>query len=179
MSEIEDPGCYVTVARVLRARGNRGEVAAQDLSDDPKRFVAGSGFQLLASSGDRLHVVLENAWYHQGRLILKFEGIETISQAESLRGLEVQIPQAELGPAPEGEYYYQDLIGCQVIDAADDRVLGVVEAIQEPGGGLLLQVRSGAKEILIPFVRSVCVEIAPQQRKIRVRLPEGLEDLNG
>lgn len=179
MSGIEGSDSYVTVARVLRSRGNRGEVAAQDLSGDPERFAPGSGFQLLDSSGNRRPAVLENAWYHQGRLVLKFEGIETISQAESLRGLEVQIPQAELGPPPEGEYYYQDLIGCQVMDAADDRVLGVVEAIQELGGGLLLEVRSGPKEILIPFASSVCIEIAPRQRTIRVRLPEGLEDLNG
>jgi 16S rRNA processing protein RimM len=169
---------YVTLARILRSRGNRGEVAAEDCSDDPlRRFTPGARF-FLAGDAPRREVLLEKAWHHKGRLILKFEGIDGIAGAQALRGCEVQIPEAELGPAPEGGFFFQDLIGCRMLDADSGRELGVVRNVLEPGGTPLLEVDSLGREILVPFARSICVEIAPGERTIRVRLPEGLEELN-
>ena len=169
---------YVTLARVLRSRGNRGEVAAEDCSDDPlRRFTPGARFFLTGSASKR-EVLLERVWHHKGRLILKFEGVDTISDAEALRGCELQIPEAELGPAPEGGFFFHDLIGCRILDADSGRELGVVRDVLEPGGAAVLEVDSKGGEILVPFVQSICVEITPGERTIRVRLPEGLEELN-
>ena len=95
-----------------------------------------------------------------------------------MRGSEVCIPYEELGPPPEGEHYYVDLVGCVVRDADTDREIGVVEAILEPGGPLVLEVRRDKREILIPFIREICVEVEPDKKSIRVRMPEGLEELN-
>lgn len=169
---------YVTLARIVKPRGNRGEALARDLCEDPERFEPGAELRLLYPSGETKTGRLERGWYHQGRLVLKFEGVDSINDAEELRGVEVQIPYEELGPPPEGEYYYIDLIGCEVRTADDDRLIGTVKAIQEPGGGLLLEVRKGKSETLIPFRDEICVETAPEKKLIRVRLPEGLEDLN-
>lgn len=175
---VSDAG-YVTVARVIRSRGNRGEVLAEDLSGGSGRFVEGKRFSLLGPPGERQELILETAWPHQGRLVLKFRGVDSISQAEALRDWKVQIPATERGPAPEGEFFYEDLIGCRMLDAGDGREIGTVEAVLEPGGTLLLEVRGVAGgELLVPFAKEICVEIAPQRREIRVRLPEGLEDLN-
>jgi 16S rRNA processing protein RimM len=169
---------YVTIARVFRSRGNRGEVVAEDLSDDPlRRFTPGARF-FLAGSGPQREILLEEAWQHKGRLILKFEGIGSISEAEALRGCEVQIPEAELGPAPEGGHFVQDLVGCRLLDADSGRELGVVRNVLEMPGTPVLEVDAAGREILVPFVQSICVEIAPAERTIRVRLPEGLEELN-
>jgi 16S rRNA processing protein RimM len=170
---------YVTIARVLRVRGNRGEVAAEDLSDGQERFAEGASFVLSEPSGKRKQAVLEEAWNHQGRLILKFAGVDSISDAELLRGCEVQIPRSELGPAPEGEFYFEDLIGAKIVEADTGREIGEVEQVLEGAGGpVLLQVRSQGREILIPFAEHICVEIKPQDGVIRVRMPDGLEDLN-
>jgi 16S rRNA processing protein RimM len=109
---------------------------------------------------------------------LKFEGVDSISDAEVLRGSEVQIPRSELGAAPEGGYYFDDLIGSKIVEADSGREIGEVEGVLEAGGALLLEVRSGDREILIPFAKHICVEIAPQNGMIRVRMPEGLEELN-
>jgi 16S rRNA processing protein RimM len=153
-------------------------VAAEDLSDDPERFVSGARFSVKGSAGERQEVILEHAWHHKGRLILKFAGVDSINAAEALRNCEVQIPREELGPAPEGQHYQEDLIGCRIVDADSGREIGIVEDVLEPGGPLLLQVAAGEREVLVPFVRSICVEIARERGEIRVRLPEGLEDLN-
>lgn len=171
-------GDYVTIARVLRSRGNRGEVAAEDLSDGNERFAEGACVLLADHSGDRNEAVIERSWYHQGRLILKFKGVESISDAELLRGREVQIPRSELGEPPEGEYYFDDLIGTKIVEAESGREIGEVEGVLEAGGSLLLEVRSGDREVLIPFAKHICVEIAPENGVIRVRMPEGLEELN-
>ena len=169
---------FVTLARVVKPRGNRGEALARDLCEDPERFAEGREYRLVYPSGRTETGRLENAWYHQGRLVLKFEGVDSISDAEELRGVELQIPYEELGPPPDGEFYYVDLIGCEVRDADEDRLIGTVKAVQEPGGGLLLEVRKGKRETLIPFRHEICVEVAPERKLIRVRMPEGLGDLN-
>lgn len=171
-------GDYVTIARVLRSRGNRGEVAAEDLSDGNERFAEGAGVFLASADGGRKEMRIERSWYHQGRLILKFEGVDSISDAELLRGTEVQIPRGELGTPPEGEYFFDDLIGTKVVEAESGREIGEVEGLLEAGGSLLLEVRSADREVLIPFAKHICVEIAPENGVIRVRMPEGLEELN-
>ena len=171
-------GEYVTIARVLRPRGNRGEVAAEDLSDGSERFGEGVSLFLTDPSGKRKGAVIERSWKHQGRLILKFAGVDSISDAELLRGSEVQIPRGELGPPRAGEFYFDELIGTKVVEADSGREIGEVEDILDGGGPLLLQVRSGDREVLIPFAKPICVEVAPENGVIRVRLPAGLEELN-
>lgn len=171
-------GEYVTIARVLRSRGNRGEVAAEDLSDGYERFGEGACLFLTDPSGKRKEAVLERSWMHQGRLILKFAGVDSISDAELLRGSEVQIPRGELGPPPPGEFYFDELIGTKVVEADSGREIGEVEDVLDGGGPLLLQVRSGDREVLIPFAKHICVEVAPEDGVIRVRMPAGLEELN-
>jgi 16S rRNA processing protein RimM len=171
-------GEYVTIARVLRSRGNRGEVAAEDLSDGSERFGEGVSLFLTDPSGKRQGIILERSWRHQGRLILKFAGVDSISDAELLRGSEVQIPRCELGPPPAGEFYFEELIGAKVVEAGSGREIGQVEDVLEGAGPALLQVRSAEREILIPFAKHICIEVAPKDGVIRVRMPEGLEELN-
>ena len=83
----EDAPEYITLAKILKPRGNRGETAAKDLCEDPDRFADGERYELLFPSGERETGTIERVWYHQGRLILKFEGVETISDAERVARL--------------------------------------------------------------------------------------------
>ena len=169
---------YVALAKIFKPRGNRGEVAARDLCQDPHRFSEHAVVSLLYPSQLREERTIENAWYHQGRLILKFAGVETISDAENLRGCQVQIPYEDLGPPPEGEHYDVDVIGCGVIAADTGRVIGRVQGVLESGGQPLLEVRQENKEILIPYTPEICLDVDIGARRITVRLPDGLEDLN-
>ena len=121
---------------------------------------------------------VERTWMHGDRLIFKFKGVDTISDAERFSGAEVSIPLEQRAEAPRGEYFQSDLIGCDVFDSAG-RNLGKVEAWQETGGVPLLEIRQpNGKELLIPFAKSFCTKIAPDERRIEVSLPEGLEELN-
>lgn len=173
------PDELVALARIVKPRGNKGEVAAQDLCDDLEQFTRRSEFALRRTDGSVETARIERAWDHNGRLILKLEGVESITDAERLRGSEICVPYGELEETGEDEHYYVDLIGCEVFEAETERRLGVVEAIQEPGGSILLEVRRDGREILIPFVEAICSRVDTGSKRIEARLPEGLEELNG
>ncbi len=113
-------------------------------------------------------------------MIVKFRGVDSIEDAEPFEGAELRIPLEERDPLPEGEYYQSDLIGCVVIERATGERIGHVKGWLEFGGPELLEVEpvSGGDPVLIPFSKSICVEIDPGGGKILVELPEGLKDLN-
>ena len=117
---------------------------------------------------------VENTWMHGDHLILKFRGVDTISDAEKLAGADVAIPFEQRAALIEDEVYQSDLIGCEVVDATG-RSLGVVEDFEETGGTPLLRI---GENLLIPFAKSICTNIDLDRKQIIVSLPDGLLDLN-
>jgi 16S rRNA processing protein RimM len=162
---------WVAIAVLGRVRGNRGELTAIPFSK-PERYEALREV-FLFPEGTRHEV--ESVWFHAQRLILKFRGVDTISDAERLEGREVRVPRSARLPLEPGEYYESDLIGCEVLERGGTESLGRVTGLQETGGSGLLEVEGG---LLIPFVRAICVAIEPEARRIIVQLPEGLKELN-
>jgi len=123
-------------------------------------------------------MTVERIWMHGDSAIFKFQGIDTISDAERLAGADVSIPLDQRPAAPEGEYYRSDLIGCEVFDQ-NARPLGTVAGWQETGATPLVELRTpDHKELLIPFAKSIFTRIDVPARRIDVTIPEGLEDLN-
>ena len=115
---------------------------------------------------------------HGDHLIFKFQGVDTISDAEKLAGAEVSIPFEQRAALKEDEVYQSDLVGCEVFDATG-RSLGLVSDFQETGGTPLLEVKTPeGRELLIPFANSICTGIDLENKRIIVNLPEGLLDLN-
>ncbi|HKA00652.1 MAG TPA: ribosome maturation factor RimM [Candidatus Solibacter sp.] len=171
------PGEWVAIAIVGKTRGNRGEVTAVALSSKPERFEALKEVWLFGaaagmSRGERFEV--EHTWFHDGTLIFKFRGVDSIGAAELLFGSEVRVPAAARVPLDDGEFFQDDLIGCEVIDRRTGASLGRVASFDESGGAGNLVVG----DLLIPFARAICVEIDTASRRIAVELPEGLRDLN-
>jgi 16S rRNA processing protein RimM len=161
---------WVTVAVLGRARGIRGEISAFALSK-PERY-ASLRYVFLFPDGTRREV--ESAWFHDNRLILKFRGVDTMSDAERLSGAEVRVPRGERIRLEPGEYFESDLIGCEVAERDGGASLGRVTALRDAGGSGVLEVEGG---LLIPFVRAICVVIQPEVRRIEVDLPAGLKEL--
>lgn len=164
-------GEWVTIAVLVKPRGNRGELIAIPYSSRPERFYA---LREVFLFGDGQRYEVERVWEHDGKLILKFAGVETISAAEEIQGAEVRVPAAQRVELEPGEYFQEDLAGCEVVERGAGGI-GRVARFIETGAAGLLELEDGT---LIPFARSICVEIDPAARRIVVELPEGLKDLN-
>ena len=163
---------WVTVAVLRKTRGNRGEITAVALSSKPERYQALREVYLFGS-GEPYQV--ESAWFHNGTLVLKFRGVDTISEAAKLAGAEVRITESERAALEPGEFFQSDLVGCEVVERRTGASLGRVTGWEDSGGPGLLIVEGG---LMIPFARSICVGIDVAARRITVELPEGLKDLN-
>jgi 16S rRNA processing protein RimM len=195
---------WVIVARILRPRGNKGEVAAELLTDFPKRLTGMTEVFIGASDGAQTDeprlIALKSCWLsqnHKGQAVFHFEGCNSISEAEKFRGHDVFLPiekRVTLGP---GQYFVDDLIGCSVFETSvrasvvssspcsletAPALLGVVRDVQFTGEGIsgtpILAVDTSSGELLVPLAEDICANINTRARRIDVVLPEGLRDLN-
>lgn len=177
----------VTIARVTKTQGRRGEVAAEILTDFPERLRAVKELEAARRDGPAERLVVERSWFHKNKVVFKFAGYDSIEAAEHLVGRELQVARGETFPLPPSAYYAFDLIGCQVIArtgaAEGGRPLGRVRELMRPAedsfaAPQLLVVDGARGEILIPFAAEICRAIDIERKVIEVELPEGLEDLN-
>lgn len=167
----------VTVGRIARTHGNRGQVIVNPETDFPdERFQRGHTLYLQRDARVE-SVAITAVRFHQGRPIIGLAGIETMTAAEALAGLELRVPAETLHPLPDAAFYRHDLVGCAVRTVKGQEV-GTVARIDGPFEGAHLVVAGGAGEVLIPLVAEICVRIAPDERLIVVDPPEGLLDLN-
>jgi 16S rRNA processing protein RimM len=174
---------WVLLARLVRPRGRHGELIAEILTDFPERFHERSRLFLIPTErvGSRpREVELENFWFLRSRLVLKIRGIDSINDAEALRGFAVAIPAAERAPLEPGSVYVSDLIGCRVIDLnrGGAEVGTIAEVDRDSSSTELLVLRRGNEELLIPFVAEYIVRTDVENRRLEMRLPEGLLDIN-
>jgi 16S rRNA processing protein RimM len=168
---------FIAIARIARTRGNRGEVLADLYTDYPDRFSELEEVWLEYSDGRMQRMALEETWEHQGREVLKFAGIDTISSAEDLAGCWVLIPAEKAISLPKGSYFDHDLIGCSVSDVHGNK-FGLVEEVLHIGDNSLLVVKDSDREHLIPVAESICTRISVEEKSIIVDPPEGLMDLD-
>ena len=158
-----------------RVWGIRGELIAIPFSDHPERFENLGRVYLFGAGPNPGVFEVESVRNQSGSLLFKFRGVDSISDAEPWRGAEVRVPRAERIKLDQGEFFLSELIGCAVVERGTGEALGLVTDWKEGGPSGLLEV---GKDLLIPFVRSICVAIDTAARRIEVKLPEGLKDLN-
>lgn len=170
----------ILIGIIARTHGNRGEVIVNPETDFPEeRFRAGAQLLTRRKDGSAATLEVETMRMHQGRPVIRFAGISSMDDAELLAGQELRIAEAEAdaGLLEDGEYFHRDLIGCTVVTASGDRV-GEVSAVEGDRAATRLVVRSARNEVLIPLADEICtVDLAA--RRITVRPPEGLLELNG
>ena len=128
MAALDAGGEWITLAVVIKTQGRRGEVAVEPHTDVPDRFQPEMKLWALAKDGQRREVAVEDLWPHKSFLVLKFQGIETINDAEPLVGAELQLPRSERAELEPGWTYLSDLIGCTVFDGSLE--LGQIENVQ-------------------------------------------------
>ena len=172
----------ISLARIVRPQGRRGEVRAAILTDFPDRLLELRRAYLSGGAGEPRAVAIRSCRLEPSRrfAIFHFEGSDSIDEAERLVGLDVQVALSDRLPLPRGTYYVGDLVGCQVVDRGG--VIGRVSDVQPTGeetpGTPLLVVETPAGELLVPLAAEICREIDTEARRIVVELPEGLGELN-
>jgi 16S rRNA processing protein RimM len=188
------------VARILRPRGNKGEVAAELLTDFPERLTQLREVFLARGDSEPRRYAIKSCWLsqnHRGQAVFHFEGFTSISDAEKLRGFDVLLPFEQRVALAAGQYFVSDLVGCSVFENASSpsvlssspclassapSFLGTVRNVQFSGEGVagtpLLAVETSHEELLIPLAEEICTSINIAARRIDVVLPEGLRDLN-
>ncbi len=173
---------FITIARVVKTQGLRGEVAAELFTDFPERFAERRRLTAWLKNGERRDVELEDFWPHKGGMVLKFAGVDSIEDAEKLKGAEIQIPSEQRAELEDGAVYVSDLIGCAVSATSGnqpEKELGeVADVIFGAGEAPLLQVKQGAKEYLIPWVERFVRKQDLKARRIEMELPEGMLELD-
>jgi 16S rRNA processing protein RimM len=200
---------WTLLAHIRRPQGRKGEVFADILTDFPEKFAERRRLWLVrenspapsesgapgpshSGTGETsspnptplnlpLEVHLTNHWLHKGGIVLHFEGVDSISAAELLKGLYAAIPSVERAQLAEGEAYISDLVGCLLVDVAqpEPRVVGPIEDVDRSAGPVaLLVVRGPNGETLIPFAKDYLRRIDIESRRVEMALPEGLVDLN-
>src|SRR5215218_1534065 len=163
----------VAIAKIAKPRGLRGEVVADILTDFPERFEGLENVVAVSENGTRTDLKIEGAWFQKGRVVLRFAGIESVEDAQTLRGVEICIPESAVAELDEGEFFDWQLAGCEVETIEGEKV-GTVREIMRTGGTELLVVENGEREYLIPFAETICPEVDIESRKIRIDPPEGL-----
>ena len=191
-----DSRSWVVLAHLLRPQGRKGELLAELLTDFPERFKEHSRVFLArpdfnGSESEARVATVTSSWLpvgrNKGRIVMQFEGINTISLAESIAGLDVIVPYEERVPLDEESVYISDLVGCAVYNDAME--VGSIEDVQFPStpdgsarleeAAPLLMVRSKqGNEVLIPFVKVFLTKIDIAAKRIEMRLPEGLLEVN-
>jgi len=168
----------ILIGQVARAHGIRGQVIVNSATDFPdQRFREGVELLLVRSGEPATRRRISTVRFQQGRPVVGFEGIASMSDAEQLAGVELRIPAGELGPLPERTFHHHELIGCEVRDTKG-ALIGLVRAVDGPMERSRLVVDSDRGEVQIPLADDICVSIEPAARRIVVNPPEGLIELN-
>ena len=185
---------WVLLARIVRTQGRRGELLADLFTDFPQHFAARQGLFLrppsesprgallkaanAAPGADMTAVTIDAHWLHKGRIVLKFSHIDSMNDAEKLRGFEVVVAPEHRVPLEDDAVYVSDLVGCRVIDVNLGQSLdaGEITDVEPEGAGpAMLVVRTPAhEEFLIPFVRAYLKKVDLQGKRLEMELPQGL-----
>jgi 16S rRNA processing protein RimM len=180
-------GEFITLARVKKTQGRKGEVAVEVHSDVPGRFAEGMKLFALPGAAEtgqsagyekRRELEVEDLWPHKEFLVLKFRGVDSISGAEALVGCELQVPGSQRAELGAGWNYVSDLVGCAVFDHG--REIGRIADVQFGAGEApLLVVADGAgRKFEVPFAEAYLEAVDIARREVRMNLPQGMLEIN-
>ncbi|MGY3817921.1 ribosome maturation factor RimM [Gemella morbillorum] len=165
------------VGKIVNTHSLKGEVKVISSTDfEEERFKKGS--KLLITRGNQLirEVVVQSYRNHKNFLLVKFEGIDSVEEAEKLKNLQIKIDSDEVGGLEENEFYFHQIIGCEVFDE-NDKNLGEIIDILTPGANDVWVIKGeNGKEILIPYIEDVVKKIDITNKKVNIEVMEGLID---
>ena len=163
----------IEIGRIVRSHGLEGRVKVLSYLESPE--VLNTLSELLVGRSEQKAISIPLVAVQAGKdlLILKLGGIDDRDGAERLRGSTLWMPAEKMQKLPEGEYYWRDIIGLQVVTEVEE-ILGRIESVFPTGGHDVFVCRGGGREILLPAIGEVIIKIDPDRGVMVVRLPKGL-----
>ncbi|OZU90342.1 ribosome maturation factor RimM [Virgibacillus indicus] len=164
------------VGKIVNTHGILGEVKVKRISDFEERFYSGEKVYVVRDKYEPLELLIKKHRMHKGFDLIQFEGYENINDVEIFKGLNLKIKQAQLTDLEDNEFYYHEIIGCEVCTGSGER-LGSIKEILAPGANDVWVVKQpDGKELLIPYIEDVVKEIDVQAKKVVIEPMEGLLD---
>lgn len=165
------------VGKIINTHGLKGEVKVLSSTDfENERFKKGSS--LIITRGNQVirEVIVESYRNHKNMILVKFEDINSIEEAEKLKNLQIKVELSDDNSLEENEFYFYEIIGCEVFDESSN-LLGVISEILTPGANDVWVIKSDlGKEILIPYIEDVVKKIDVENKRIDIEVMEGLID---
>ncbi|MBI5376493.1 MAG: 16S rRNA processing protein RimM [Candidatus Schekmanbacteria bacterium] len=161
----------IVIGKVLKPRGQKGELTVYPITDDPKRFLNLSSVIIEKKNGTVIITEIQSVRFHKDILIIKFKGIDTPVAAWEFEGSIITISESDAMPLPHGHYYLDDVIGCSVFDE-EGMALGTVKEIYKTAGNDVFVIKSESGEILVPAIESFILEVSTKDKRITIKKPE-------
>lgn len=165
------------VGKIVNTHSLKGEVKVISSTDfEEERFKKGS--KLLITRGNQLirEVVVQSYRNHKNFLLVKFEGIDSVEEAEKLKNLQIKIDSDEVGELEENEFYFHQIIGCEVFDENDKNLGEIIDILTSGANDVWVIKGENGKEILIPYIEDVVKKIDITSKKVNIEVMEGLID---
>jgi 16S rRNA processing protein RimM len=166
----------LNIGKIVNTHGIKGELKVWPQTDFPEvRFKAGSKLLMFPpEAGQPIIIEVVSSREQKKMYVLKLKGFDNINQVEKYKGWELKVSEAERVPLPEGEYYFRDILGCTV-ETEDGEQLGTITDILSPGANDIWVVKMPkGKELLLPVIDDVVLDVDIVSRKVKVHLMEGL-----
>lgn len=158
------------VGKIVNTHGIRGEVKVVRISDFEERFNPGETVFIVKETGEKVKLVIDQHRFHKGFDLLHFKGYDNINDVESFKGTYLKIDESQLTELEENEFYYHEIIGCEVVTTKGEQV-GVVKEILSPGANDVWVVkRNQGKDILIPYIEDVVKHVDINEKKLLLNL---------
>nr|WP_255570116.1 ribosome maturation factor RimM [Cohnella sp. CFH 77786] len=166
----------LNVGKIVNTHGIRGELRVWPQTDFPDvRFKAGSRLLMVPpEAGEKVEVEIQSAREQKNVFVLKLKGYDDINQVEKFKGWELKVGESDRVPLSEGEYYVRDIVGCTVVTEEGETV-GMITDVLSPGANDVWVVkRPKGKELLLPVIDEVVLEVDVPSQRVKVHLMEGL-----
>lgn len=164
---------YLETGRIVGTHGVRGEMRVQPWCDSPE-FLKKFKILYLDPDGENTVKVISSR-VHGNLVLLKAEGVESIEDAERLRGKTLFINREDV-QLEEGRYFIDDLIGCNVSDADSGENLGIISDVSATGANDVWHINRGGREYLIPAIPDVVVSVDIDAQAVVIRPLKGIFD---
>ncbi|MGR6062865.1 ribosome maturation factor RimM [Bacillus velezensis] len=169
---------WFNVGKIVNTHGIKGEVRVISKTDfAEERYKPGNTLYLFAEgAAEPIKVTVSAHRLHKQFHLLQFKEMPSLNEVEHLRNMVIKVPEEDLGELEEDEFYFHEIIGCEVV-SEDGELIGTVKEILTPGANdVWVVARKGKKDALIPYIASVVKDININEKKIKIHLMEGLID---